>query len=331
MHSSEGQSHKHSIVLLQWTLFHFLVTMCVCFVNVPVLWAKLAMSTRFRIIWTRSKSPLFRLYNTVQTEGHRRSIYPKYPESLIVQTAHRPNPSVLFAIYIYIHILYVFTYVFFSTFSWDFIESRCSTGIWHSVSDIVPLDEPSASISNGGLFNFGCVFPFLISFCFSWLLASGFWLVWLLAFVAFGFRGFCGFCGFWLSWLLRLLAFVAFVALGFLAYPSIYIYICLYLSVYIYLSISIYLSIYLSFFLSFFLFGSCSPFSFCICFSCCLRCRDETKQGSKQASKQASEHELLTFGSGVLLGGVLRPPQPPPRHEICTSSPTPAPATKSIF
>ena len=104
MHSSEGQSHKHSIVLLQWTLFHFLVTMCVCFVNVPVLWAKLAMSTRFRIIWTRSKSPLFRLYNTVQTEGHRRSIYPKYPESLIVQTAHRPNPSVLFAIYIYIYI-----------------------------------------------------------------------------------------------------------------------------------------------------------------------------------------------------------------------------------
>ena len=103
-----------------------------------------------------------------------------------------------------------------------------------------------------------------------------------------------GFCGFWLSWLLWLLwllafvafvASVAFVAFGFLAYPSI----CLYLFVYIYLSISIYLSIYiyLSFFLSFFLFGSCSPFSFCICFSCCLRCRDETKQGSKQASKQA--------------------------------------------
>ena len=112
------------------------------------------------------------------------------------------------------------------------------------------------------------------------------------------FRGFwllasvaSGFCGFWLLWLL-------------------------------YLSIPIYLSIYLSFFLSF---GSCSPFSFCICFSCCFRCRDET-------SKQASKHELLTFGSGVLLGGALRPPpQPPPRHEICTSSPTPAPATKSIF
>ena len=39
---------------------------------------------------------------------------------------------------------------------------------------------------------------------------------------------------------------------------------------------------------------------------------------------------FLTFGSGVLLGGALCPPNPP-RHEICTSSPTPAPATKSIF
>ena len=59
-----------------------------------------------------------------------------------------------------------------------------------------------------------------------------------------------------------------------------------------------------------FCFGSCSPFSFCFAFpSVCF----------------------LTFGSGVLLGGALRPPQPPPRHEICTSSPTPAPATKSIF
>ena len=114
---------------------------------------------------------------------------------------------------------------------------------------------------------------------------------WLLASVA------SGFCGFWLLWLLAF-------------WP-------------IHLSVYTYLFIYLSFFLSF---GSCSPFSFCICFSCCFRCRDETKQGSKQASK----HELLTFGSGVLLGGALRPPQPPPRHEICTSSPTPAPATKSI-
>ena len=140
---------------------------------------------------------------------------------------------------------------------------------------------------------FGCLFFFLRGF-------------WLLASVA------SGFCGFWLSWLSWLLWLLAFVAFGFLAYPSI----CLYLS------------IYLSFFLSF---GSCSPFSFCICFSCCFRCRDETKQGSKQASKQASKHELLTFGSGVLLGGRCAPPQPPPRHEICTSSPTPAPATKSIF
>ena len=127
---------------------------------------------------------------------------------------------------------------------------------------------------------------FFVSFLdFLFFVASGFWLLWLLAFVAFGF------CGFWLLWLL---AFVAFVASVFWLF-----------GLSIYLSIPIYLSIYFSFFLSF---GSCSPFSFCICFSCCFRCRDETKQASKQASK----HELLTFGSGVLLGGALRPPQPPP-------------------
>ena len=141
-----------------------------------------------------------------------------------------------------------------------------------------------------------------------------------LTFVAFGFRGFCGFgfrgfCGFWLSWLTWL----------------IHLYICLYLSVYYYLSVclsvyrSIYLSIYLSIVLSFFLFRSCSTFSFCFCFSFYSLCKEETKQGSRQASK----HELITFGSGVLLGGALRPPHPP-RHEICTSSPPPAPATKSF-
>ena len=84
--------------------------------------------------------------------------------------------------------------------------------------------------------------------------------------------------------------------------------------------------VFLSFFLSFF-FAAVLLSLFCFCFSFCSLCRDETKQGSKQASK----HELLTFGSGVLLGGALRPPPTPPRHEICTSSLTPAPATKSIF
>ena len=80
-----------------------------------------------------------------------------------------------------------------------------------------------------------------------------------------------GFCGIWLSWLLWLLwllafvAFVASVAFGFLAYPSI----CLYLS------------IFLSFFLAAVLLSL-------FALSCCLRCRDETKQGSKQARKQAS-------------------------------------------
>ena len=36
-------------------------------------------------------------------------------------------------------------------------------------------------------------------------------------------------------------------------------------------------------------------------------------QRRNQTRKQASKHELLTFGSGVVLGGALRPPQPPPR------------------
>ena len=103
------------------------------------------------------------------------------------------------------------------------------------------------------------------------------------------------------------------------------VYLSIYLSISIYFSIC--LSVHLSLSIYFILIGSCSPFSFCFCFSICLLCREETKQASKQTSK----HELLTFGSGVLLGGALRPPQPPPRHEICTSSPTPAPATKSIF
>ena len=58
-----------------------------------------------------------------------------------------------------------------------------------------------------------------------------------------------------------------------------------------------------------FCFGSCSPFSFCFCFSICL---------------------LSNLWIWCAAGGALRPAQPPPRHEICTSSPTPAPATKSI-
>ena len=141
-------------------------------------------------------------------------------------------------------------------------------------------------------------------------MASGFWLLWLLAFVAFGF------CGFWLLWLLVFVAFVASVAFGFCGFWLF--------GLSIYLSIPIYLSIYLSFFLLAAVLLSLFVFAFPVVFVA------ETKP-NKEARKQASKHELLTFGSGVLLGGALRPPQPPPRHEICTSSPTPAPATKSIF
>ena len=155
----------------------------------------------------------------------------------------------------------------------------------------------SGDVVKGGPFNIGvCCFLFCFLF-FSWLLAS----------VA------SGFCGFWLSWLLWLLWLLAF-------WP-------IHLSIYIYF----FLSFFLSFCFSFFLFGSCSPFSFCICFSCCLRCRDETKQASNQASKQSSKHEQAYLWIWRAAGGGACPPQPPPRHEICTSSPTPAPATKSIF
>ena len=143
---------------------------------------------------------------------------------------------------------------------------------------ISACEKVAEQLGKGGPFNFVFFVVYFFGF-FVFLVASGFCLLWLLAFVAFGF------CGF--------------VAFGFLAYPSI----CLYLSVYIYLSI----------FLSFFLFGSCSPFSFCICFSCCFRCRDETKQGSKQGSKQArAAHLWIWCADG---GGAAPPPNPPaPRN-----------------
>ena len=138
----------------------------------------------------------------------------------------------------------------------------------------------------GGVFIFGF---FVVSFLdlFWFFVASGFcgfWLLWLLASVA------SGFCGFWLSWLSWLLWLLAFVAFGFLACPSI----CLYLS--------IYLSIFLSFFWQLFSF----LFLYLLFLLFSLQRRNQTR-------KQASKHELLTFGSGVLLGGAPRPPPNPPR------------------
>ena len=113
-----------------------------------------------------------------------------------------------------------------------------------------------------------------------------------------------GFCGFWLLWLLAFVAFVASVAFGFCGFWLF--------------GLSIYLSIS-TFFLSFLaaVLLSLFAFAFPVVFVA------ETKP-NKEASKQGSKHELLTFGSGA-------PPPTPPRHEICTSSPTPALATKSIF
>ena len=101
--------------------------------------------------------------------------------------------------------------------------------------------------------------------------------------------------GFWLLWLL------AFVAFGFLAYPSI----CLYLS------------IYLSFFLSFFwqLFSFLFLYLLFLLFS--LQRRNQTR---KQASKQArAAHLWIWCAAG---GGAAPPPNPPratksalhPRH-----------------
>ena len=48
----------------------------------------------------------------------------------------------------------------------------------------------------------------------------------------------------------------------------------------------------------------------------CKANKEANQQARKQASKQASKHELLTFGSGVLLGGgAAAPPNPPaPRN-----------------
>ena len=66
--------------------------------------------------------------------------------------------------------------------------------------------------------------------------------------------------------------------------------------------------VFLSLFLSFFLFRSCSPFSFLLLnFAFPFVRFAETKP-----NKEASKHELLTFGSGVLLGGGTAPPPTPP-------------------
>ena len=106
-----------------------------------------------------------------------------------------------------------------------------------------------------------------------------------------------------------------------------------FLSFYFFLSFFLFLSFFISFFLSFFrsffLFRSCSPLSFLLLLFLlfALQRRSQTrKQASKQASTSCSPLDLV-----CCWGGALRPPPTPPRHEICTSSPTPAPATKSIF
>ena len=178
----------------------------------------------------------------------------------------------------------------------------------HTTADICRRVRRQKTKQGRGIYFWILFVSFLFLFFFSWLLASGFcgfWLLWLLASVAFGF------CGFWLSWLSWLLWLLAFVAFGFLAYPSI----CLYLS--------IYLSIYLSFFWQLFSF----LFLYLLFLLFSLQRRNQTrKRASKQASTSCSPLDLV-----CCWGGRCAPPQPPPRHEICTSSPTPAPATKSIF
>ena len=173
-----------------------------------------------------------------------------------------------------------------------------------------------------------------------WLLAFGGFSL-LVAFDDFGFRWhFClfvasaGFCCLLSFSCLHSLIWCKYARL-FASYDSSQICLPIHLSVYIYLSISIYLSICLSIHLSNFIYVFLYLFIylslvavllslFCFCFSMCLLCREETKQGSKQA-RAAHLWIWCAAGEGAA------PPPTPPRHEICTSSPTPAPATKSLF
>ena len=117
----------------------------------------------------------------------------------------------------------------------------------------------------------------------------------------------------------------------FASYDSSQICLPIHLFVYIYLSICLFvhLSISMSFFLYFFL-SLWQLFFFVFLLLLfqvfALQRRNQTmKEGSKQAS--CSPLDLVCCWAGAQ----RPPPPPPPHHEICTSSPTPAPATKSIF
>ena len=133
--------------------------------------------------------------------------------------------------------------------------------------------------------------PFNVFFLFCFFCFS-----WLLASVA------SGFCGFWFSWLSCFCGFCGFC--GFWLF-----------GLSIYLSISIFLSFFLAAVLL-----SLFAFAFPVVFVAETK---PNKEASKEASKQAS-----TSCSPLDLVCCWGPPQHPPRHEICTSSPTPAPATK---
>ena len=144
----------------------------------------------------------------------------------------------------------------------------------------------------------------------------GFWL--LVAFDDFGFRWLLlPFRGF--GWLL--LAFRVFIHWCGVNMPlpnlSTYPSICLYLSIFLSVCLSIYLYLFISFSLAAVLL---SRFAFAFPFVCFAE-----KKPNKQASASCSPLDLVRCW-----GGALPPPNPPPRHEISTSSPTPAPATKSI-
>ena len=121
---------------------------------------------------------------------------------------------------------------------------------------------------------------------------------------------FCFFLCF--SWLLASVASVAFGFRGFRGFCSFWLF-----GLSIYLSISI--CLYLSFFLSFFwaaVLLSLFAFAFPVVYVAGTK---PNKEASKQASTSCSPLDLVCCWGGAL------------RHEICTSSPTPAPATKSIF
>ena len=99
------------------------------------------------------------------------------------------------------------------------------------------------------------------------------------------------------------------------------LYLSIYLPIYVFIDPFIFLSVYLQFNIHKVLhlprnLHICTPRkhpqSPAPATKCALQGPQSTAPATKHYDKQASEHELLTFGSGVLLGGGAAPPPTPP-------------------